>query len=121
MSFTRWRLSVFFFLMIRRPPRSTLFPYTTLFRSRALRGNAPAVSDSVHRGHAGRFHGGAANSDSGARGGGASPPGFPSERLRGDQSDGAARDCHATGVDARTATREANSSRETRGNAAADR
>src|SRR2546430_11566243 len=25
--------SVFFFLMIRRPPRSTLFPYTTLFRS----------------------------------------------------------------------------------------
>src|SRR5256885_14691592 len=34
----------FFFLMIRRPPRSTLFPYTTLFRSvsrhpRGLRGN----------------------------------------------------------------------------------
>src|ERR1041385_9439009 len=29
--------SCFFFLMIRRPPRSTLFPYTTLFRSmRAL-------------------------------------------------------------------------------------
>src|SRR5258705_724342 len=27
------RLSLFFFLMIRRPPRSTLFPYTTLFRS----------------------------------------------------------------------------------------
>src|SRR2546430_8919202 len=26
----------FFFLMIRRPPRSTLFPYTTLFRSRQL-------------------------------------------------------------------------------------
>src|SRR3712207_7136091 len=26
----------FFFLMIRRPPRSTLFPYTTLFRSAAL-------------------------------------------------------------------------------------
>src|SRR5258707_1732199 len=25
--------SLFFFLMIRRPPRSTLFPYTTLFRS----------------------------------------------------------------------------------------
>src|SRR3712207_7107434 len=25
----------FFFLMIRRPPRSTLFPYTTLFRSRS--------------------------------------------------------------------------------------
>src|ERR1039457_897223 len=28
--------NVFFFLMIRRPPRSTLFPYTTLFRSIAL-------------------------------------------------------------------------------------
>src|SRR5256885_9864636 len=27
----------FFFLMIRRPPRSTLFPYTTLFRSYAPR------------------------------------------------------------------------------------
>src|SRR5256885_16120345 len=27
---------LFFFLMIRRPPRSTLFPYTTLFRSRLL-------------------------------------------------------------------------------------
>src|SRR5256885_6799462 len=27
---------IFFFLMIRRPPRSTLFPYTTLFRSRDL-------------------------------------------------------------------------------------
>src|SRR5256885_15252885 len=27
----------FFFLMIRRPPRSTLFPYTTLFRSLGLR------------------------------------------------------------------------------------
>src|SRR5256885_10105314 len=28
----------FFFLMIRRPPRSTLFPYTTLFRSISLPG-----------------------------------------------------------------------------------
>src|SRR3712207_6967711 len=28
-----FRYSTFFFLMIRRPPRSTLFPYTTLFRS----------------------------------------------------------------------------------------
>src|SRR5947208_13214195 len=35
--------------MIRRPPRSTLFPYTTLFRSRAeivlMRGFGPAVGD----------------------------------------------------------------------------
>src|SRR2546425_3404399 len=29
-------LLFFFFLMIRRPPRSTLFPYTTLFRSHAI-------------------------------------------------------------------------------------
>src|SRR2546427_12815078 len=28
--------SFFFFLMIRRPPRSTLFPYTTLFRSESI-------------------------------------------------------------------------------------
>ena len=30
---TRSDSTIFFFLMIRRPPRSTLFPYTTLFRS----------------------------------------------------------------------------------------
>src|SRR3712207_8304912 len=36
------RFYVVFFLMIRRPPRSTLFPYTTLFRS------APAVGHPVH-------------------------------------------------------------------------
>src|ERR1039457_6488542 len=34
MSGQRPRNLRFFFLMIRRPPRSTLFPYTTLFRSR---------------------------------------------------------------------------------------
>src|SRR3712207_7973378 len=38
----------FFFLMIRRPPRSTLFPYTTLFRS---------VLGGVHREDAGEHHG----------------------------------------------------------------
>src|SRR2546425_7421936 len=32
-SFPSPHLLLFFFLMIRRPPRSTLFPYTTLFRS----------------------------------------------------------------------------------------
>src|SRR6266478_6770156 len=32
-TFTYTFLYLFFFLMIRRPPRSTLFPYTTLFRS----------------------------------------------------------------------------------------
>src|SRR2546427_12698411 len=54
----------FFFLMIRRPPRSTLFPYTTLFRS--------DVGEPVHGdlrlqellGHDGeRRAGGAANAD----------------------------------------------------------
>src|SRR5215467_8970895 len=34
---TRATPCMLFFLMIRRPPRSTLFPYTTLFRSNAVR------------------------------------------------------------------------------------
>src|SRR5260370_35651365 len=34
------RFLALFFLMIRRPPRSTLFPYTTLFRSTELRAQA---------------------------------------------------------------------------------
>src|SRR6476620_11932354 len=45
--------SCFFFLMIRRPPRSTLFPYTTLFRSiRAVAGRAAvdAARPPPHRG-----------------------------------------------------------------------
>src|SRR2546429_5991848 len=36
-SSTSVKRHIFFFLMIRRPPRSTLFPYTTLFRSPARR------------------------------------------------------------------------------------
>src|SRR5260221_7064813 len=36
----------FFFLMIRRPPRSTLFPYTTLFRSGTLMNLVPDCSSS---------------------------------------------------------------------------
>src|SRR5256885_16479423 len=38
-------VTTFFFLMIRRPPRSTLFPYTTLFRSRI------AAMDGAHADH----------------------------------------------------------------------
>src|SRR3712207_8454569 len=34
-------MTLFFFLMIRRPPRSTLFPYTTLFRSGRLEHGDP--------------------------------------------------------------------------------
>src|SRR5690554_8183448 len=41
-SFSLFYFSFFFFLMIRRPPRSTLFPYTTLFRSLPRRGS-PAL------------------------------------------------------------------------------
>src|SRR5438874_12387340 len=36
--------SPFFFLMIRRPPRSTLFPYTTLFRSSVVLGVVGGVA-----------------------------------------------------------------------------
>src|SRR2546430_8112818 len=38
--------------MIRRPPRSTLFPYTTLFRSRVAR----LLEQQVHTQHAGAHH-----------------------------------------------------------------
>src|SRR3712207_7722848 len=41
--------NIVFFLMIRRPPRSTLFPYTTLFRSRALRALEIAGPDEAQR------------------------------------------------------------------------
>src|SRR5256886_2151142 len=55
--------------MIRRPPRSTLFPYTTLFRSRAPRHQAPPRSGrAVHRCRARRPGGGGARRGEGARG-----------------------------------------------------
>src|SRR5439155_26991759 len=37
LAITRYIIIIYFFLMIRRPPRSTLFPYTTLFRSEGER------------------------------------------------------------------------------------
>src|SRR5438034_6387368 len=40
---------MFFFLMIRRPPRSTLFPYTTLFRSHEARPAAGQADDRSRR------------------------------------------------------------------------
>src|SRR6478609_10485355 len=55
--------SLFFFLMIRRPPRSTLFPYTTLFRSasssrrpcfRSAKPSRPPASRCLRREHDGR-------------------------------------------------------------------
>src|SRR3712207_8939763 len=57
----------FFFLMIRRPPRSTLFPYTTLFRSQRHRPDLvdiePALVEGARLGGAverqqGQVHGG---------------------------------------------------------------
>src|SRR5690348_2193558 len=56
-------INCFFFLMIRRPPRSTLFPYTTLFRSPGktsteMPGTGPFTDDGVagHSFHIGRRH-----------------------------------------------------------------
>src|SRR5687768_18001802 len=37
--------------MVRRPPRSTLFPYTTLFRSRDVVGRYPGALTQQHLGH----------------------------------------------------------------------
>src|SRR2546425_12139965 len=48
----RWHclhIFFFFFLMIRRPPRSTLFPYTTLFRS-AKKGIVALIFDPMGQG-----------------------------------------------------------------------
>src|SRR2546428_7404500 len=41
-------LPLFFFLMIRRPPRSTLFPYTTLFRSGACRESLSDIAPALY-------------------------------------------------------------------------
>src|SRR3712207_8039290 len=59
-------LSMCFFLMIRRPPRSTLFPYTTLFRSG---GGADVPESSAGWDEAGR--------GAGSRGGGDERPRVP--------------------------------------------
>src|SRR5450432_704972 len=47
---------LFFFLMIRRPPRSTLFPYTTLFRSDIRRPRPAAARRSGHARRDGEEH-----------------------------------------------------------------
>src|SRR5436190_18028457 len=41
----------FFFLMLRRPPRSKVFPYTTLFRSRSRSASLPALHDAANARH----------------------------------------------------------------------
>src|SRR3712207_8382585 len=67
-----------FFLMIRRPPRSTLFPYTTLFRSPRLLED-PAEADVARRGDGGE--GGAEGRGEGEARGGAG-------RAESDRRDG---------------------------------
>src|SRR5207249_11951402 len=44
---------LFFSLLLLRPPRSTLFPYTTLFRSRLRSAPSPAGREAPARGHHG--------------------------------------------------------------------
>src|SRR6266516_6253985 len=94
-------IRIFFFLMIRRPPRSTLFPYTTLFRSLdagdiqavAARGEVggPRRSDAAQskRGEGGTHPGPSRNSrraeaaaEDGARASG--EPGTDRQRRSGD-------------------------------------
>src|SRR6266542_6799773 len=64
--FLAYLVIFFFFLMIRRPPRSTLFPYTTLFRSAGVHRNAagrgvePAAAGGAGRRRAGDDRRGAA-------------------------------------------------------------
>src|SRR5260370_27265755 len=48
MPLMRFYSSHFFFLMIRRPPRSTLFPYTTLFRSETMSTITPELDEKAY-------------------------------------------------------------------------
>src|SRR3712207_7096157 len=58
---------LFFFLMIRRPPRSTLFPYTTLFRSLLVDAHRRGEPDErlLRGGRGGGEHGGAGDDGDG--------------------------------------------------------
>src|SRR2546425_11060385 len=76
---------VLFFLMIRRPPRSTLFPYTTLFRSQRAPDPPAGRARSGARGPAGATH---AHSRGAARG----APGLPQRVHLGGARAGAARE-----------------------------
>src|SRR3712207_9425033 len=80
---------MFFFLMIRRPPRSTLFPYTTLFRSDLSGGGGNDVLDAINR---------PAFSDNIVCG-----SGF--DRVRADREDVVAPDCEKVAVGVAAAER----------------
>src|SRR5256886_17582168 len=75
--------------MIRRPPRSTLFPYTTLFRSRARLVEAVDIA-AVRRDDRGARFGGAVERDRVLHGIAVSP----THRLPGGDGDGVARELH---------------------------
>src|SRR3712207_9277702 len=80
---------IFFFLMIRRPPRSTLFPYTTLFRSGRGAGHGAAGLDpglDAERAAAEAGHGG---------GGGAGRVERDRRRLRQDRKSTRLNSSHA--------------------------
>src|SRR3712207_8342342 len=80
-----------FFLMIRRPPRSTLFPYTTLFRSARAHGAAPRGARALLPGHgravARRRPVGTAARRVPAQDARAHPAGHPRERVGGERSE----------------------------------
>src|SRR3712207_8704834 len=65
----------FFVLMIRRPPRSTVFPDTTLFRSGDEHGAHAEHADRADQGHGGHGRGGLADGGGGGRAGGQPPVG----------------------------------------------
>src|SRR3712207_6981240 len=73
--------------MIRRPPRSTLFPYTTLFRSVALDGGAVEGGVGVERGRPGRRPGAGLGLDLLPPGLGAGDPGLPGGLGEGGQGE----------------------------------
>src|SRR5256885_7619692 len=62
--------------MIRRPPRSTLFPYTTLFRSAAVRPAEPGRLAARRRPRLGRLQGGQLGAD---------PPAVGCRQLRSEE------------------------------------
>src|SRR5690606_41739126 len=66
--FLQCRVASFSFFMIRRPPRSTLFPYTTLFRSRCSAGSRTCGARITRRPRATRRAGARLTSARGRRG-----------------------------------------------------
>src|SRR2546425_6738222 len=68
--------------MIRRPPRSTLFPYTTLFRSRRFHAASPASNHPARSPMRGSGRGGVSDMSAAARG---APAGVADEDVRSEE------------------------------------